>query len=249
MSFSIILPTLNERGHIKDLIFAIEKNFYKKKIKYEIIIIDDNSSDGTIKEVKSIKKKHIKIFVRHNQKKNLADSINLGIKKSIYENVMWMDADFQHPPEFIKQFIKYSKKFDVIIFSRFLEDSQRYFDKKINTKEFNENQSILFNKICNFFFYKDLTDYTSGFIFIKKKKINNMILKGYYGEYFLSLLIQCKLKNLSIKELPFKEKLRKTGSSKTGIKLSFAYIYLCLNYFYCFLINLLKKNLRINTAV
>ena len=81
MSFSIILPTLNERGHIKELILAIEKNFSKKKIKYEIIIIDDNSSDGTIKEVQSIKKKNIKIFVRHNQKKNLADCINLGIKK------------------------------------------------------------------------------------------------------------------------------------------------------------------------
>ena len=77
----------------------------------------------------------------------------------------------------------------------------------------------------------------------------NIKLKGYYGEYFLNLLIQCKLKNFSIKELPFKEKSRKTGSSKTGIKLSFGYIYLCFNYFYCFLINFLKKNLRINSSV
>jgi dolichol-phosphate mannosyltransferase len=246
MSFSIILPTLNEQGHIKELIYNIEKNFLKKKIKYEIIVIDDNSIDQTAKQVKSLKKKNIKIFIRHNQKKNLADSINLGIKKSIYNNIIWMDADFQHPPEYIKKFIKYSEKFDVIIFSRFLKKSQRYFDKDVNTKEFNENQSILFNKICNFFFYKDLTDYTSGFILIKKDKIKDIKLKGYYGEYFLNLLIQCKLKKFSIKELSYKERLRKTGLSKTGIKLSIAYIYLCLNYFNCFLLNLVKKNLKIN---
>ena len=153
---------------------------------------------------------------------------------------------FQHPPEYIKKFVKYSEKFDVIIFSRFLKKSQRYFDKDVNTKEFNEDQSILFNKICNFFFYEDLTDYTSGFILIKKDKIKDIKLKGYYGEYFLNLLIQCKLKKLSIKELPYKERLRKTGLSKTGIKLSIAYIYLCLNYFNCFLLNLVKKNLKIN---
>ena len=245
MSFSIILPTLNEQGHIKELINNIEKNFYKQKIKYEIIVIDDNSADQTVKEVKSINKKNIKVLVRYN-KKNLADSINLGIKKSKFKYIIWMDADFQHPPGFIKKFIKHSKKYDVVVFSRFLKNSIRYFDKNVKIKEFNENQSILFNKICNAFFYRDLTDYTSGFICIKKEKIKNLRLKGYYGEYFLSLLIDCKIKKLSIKELPFNEKSRKTGLSKTGIKLSLPYIYLCLNYFYCFLFNLLKKNLKFN---
>ena len=240
MSFSIILPTLNEQGHIKELINCIKKNFYKKKIKYEIIVIDDNSSDQTVKKVKSIKKKNIKIFVRYN-KRNLAESINLGIKKSKFKYIIWMDADFQHPPSYINKFIKYAKKYDVIIFSRFLKNSKRYFDNNIDIKEFNENQSIIFNKICNKFFYKDLTDYTSGFICIKKDKIKNLRLKGYYGEYFLSLLVDCKIKKLSIKEFPFNEKSRKTGLSKTGIKLSLPYIYICLNYFYCFMSNLLKK--------
>jgi len=244
MSFSVILPTFNEQGHIKDLIHNIKKIFKKKKIKFEIIVIDDNSTDLTVKKVKSINKKNIKVFVRYNNK-NLADSISLGIKKSKFKYIIWMDADFQHPPAFIKKFITYCKKYDVTVFSRFLKNSKRYFDKKPNIKEFNENQSILFNNMCRSFFYKDLTDYTSGFICIKKNKIKNIILKGYYGEYFLSLLVDCKIKKLSIKELPFNEKTRKTGMSKTGVKLSLPYIYLCLNYFYCFLLNLLKKNLNL----
>ena len=42
-----------------------------------------------------------------------------------------MDADFQHPPQYIEKFIEYSKKYDAIIASRFLSKSERYFNKNI----------------------------------------------------------------------------------------------------------------------
>ena len=231
MNYSIILPTLNENGHIIQLIKSIKKNFNNKKNSYEIIVIDDNSEDGTINTIKRYKKKNkkIKLFVRHNKKKNLAESLNLGISKSKYENLIWLDADFQHPPEYIKTIFKYSKNYDVVIFSRFLKKSIRYFDKNIKTKEANEDQSIFYNKLCKFIFYNNITDYTSGYICIKKNKIKNIKLNGYYGEYFLSLLIYCKKNNLSILELPFKEKLRKTGSSKTIGGSKTRYIFVCFN--------------------
>ena len=57
MSFSIILPTLNEKGHIIDLINIIRNIFQKKKISFEIIVIDDNSNDGTGHIVDEYKKK------------------------------------------------------------------------------------------------------------------------------------------------------------------------------------------------
>ena len=112
MSYSIILPTLNENGHIIKLINAIIKNFRNKKIRYEIIVVDDNSIDGTIDTIKKelIKNNKIRLFVRKEKKKNLANSINLGIKKSKYENIIWMDADFQHPPEYIKYVFKHMER-------------------------------------------------------------------------------------------------------------------------------------------
>ena len=57
MNYSIILPTLNENGHIIQLIKSIKKNFNNKKNSYEIIVIDDNSEDGTINTIKRYKKK------------------------------------------------------------------------------------------------------------------------------------------------------------------------------------------------
>ena len=243
MEFSIILPTLNEKGHILDLINSIKKNFKNKKIKFEIIIVDDNSTDGTAQLVKkkTKKDKKIKLFIRKGEKKNLAKSLNLGIKKSKYQNIIWMDADYQHPPKYIRKIFRLIKNYDIIIFSRFLKKSKRYFDKDIRTKEANENQSIYFNKICNFLFYKELTDYTSGYICIKKKELTNYNLRGYYGEYFLNLLIYIKKKKLRIIELPFDEKFRKTGDSKTigGGKLR--YIYVCSNYIFSIFKNIIIK--------
>ena len=72
-SYSVILPTLNEVGHIQKLIIDISKIFNSNNTKYEIIVVDDNSSDGTIDIVKKIQfeNSNIRIFVRTNKKKNL----------------------------------------------------------------------------------------------------------------------------------------------------------------------------------
>ena len=171
MSYSVILPTLNEKGHIIELIKKIRFIFSEIHQKYEIILVDDNSTDGTIDLVKNIEKDYdnVKLFVRRDLKKNLANSINLGIQNSKYENVIWMDADFQHPPEYIKLFHDFQKKYDLIVFSRFLKNSTRYFENDKSKKELNENQSFFYNKLCNFFLYRNFTDYTSGFICVKKK--------------------------------------------------------------------------------
>ena len=90
--------------------------------------------------------------------------------ESKYENIIWMDADFQHPPKYIEKFIELSDTNDAIICSRFLNNSERYFNNPELNKDINENQSYFYNKLCKLFLYKDITDYTSGFVSIKKKR-------------------------------------------------------------------------------
>ena len=233
MSFSVILPTLNEKGHILKLIEQISHIFKTYKKEYEIIVVDDNSNDGTFEIVKNhqIDKSYLKVILRTNKKKNLAESINEGILASKFENIIWLDADFQHPPKYIKNFIEKSKKYDAIISSRFLDKSERYFNNDKFKKQINENQSYLYNKLCRIFLFRDITDYTSGYICVKKKFFENYSLKGYYGDYFVDMIVNLKKKKINLIEIPFKDEIRASGISKTVVKINIKYIYICFRYF------------------
>ena len=243
MGFSVILPTLNENGHIEDLINNISNIFENKQIDYEIIVVDDNSLDGTIETIKNMLKKklNLKLIVRENKNKNLADSLNDGIKKSLFDNLIWMDADFQHPPKYIIKFIEGADINDAIICSRFLNNSERYFNNPELNKDINENQSYFYNKLCKLFLYKDITDYTSGFISIKKKVFENYKLKGFYGNYFVDLIIYLKKNNYKVIEIPFKDETRASGYSKTVVNFNLKYIYTCIRYSLTLFISFFKK--------
>ena len=238
MSFSVILPTLNESGHIIDLINKISVIFQKRKIDFEIIVVDDSSIDNTSLIVAEYmtQNKYLKLISRKGKKKNLASSINDGVSLAGFKYIIWMDADFQHPPKYIENFIDISDKYDAIIASRFLKDSDRYFNDKQFKKKVNENQSYVFNKMCKFLFFDDFTDYTSGFICVKKKCLN-FNLSGFYGDYFLDLIINLKKNNFKIVEIPYKDAERASGKSKTLVKINLSYLYTCFRY----MITLLKS--------
>tara|TARA_B100000963_G_scaffold361176_1_gene395279 strand:+ start:1673 stop:2422 length:750 start_codon:yes stop_codon:yes gene_type:complete len=248
MSFSVILPTLNENGHITKLISEIADIFTNARFEFEIIVVDDNSDDGTYETVKKFqdKKPFLKVLLRKKGKKNLANSINDGIKISKFDNIIWLDADFQHPPKYIKDFIQKSENYDVIVSSRFLSSSERYFENKNFEKEINENQSYFYNKLCRFLLYKDITDYTSGFICVKKKFFKNYKLKGYYGDYFVDMIVNFKKQKLKIIEIPFRDDLRASGKSKTLVNINLKYIYTCIRYLLTLIISFLKSKIISN---
>jgi dolichol-phosphate mannosyltransferase len=230
-SYSVILPTLNEVGHINSLIIDISNIFNKFNIEYEIIIVDDNSQDGTVEEILKIKNSHINIYSRKGKKKNLVDSLNEGIMISNKKNIIWMDADYSHPPDYIEKFIEInSKDIDLIVCSRFLKKSTRYYEALNKKKTGIDFLSNFLNKVCKIFLFTEFTDYTSGFICIKKEIIKNFKLKGYYGDYFINLITNCIISGCNILEIPFEEKERATGNSKTTAgKLNF--LIKCYFYF------------------
>ena len=246
MSFSVILPTLNENDHILKLISEIANIFKSKEIDFQIIVVDDNSDDGTYETVKNFQKNHsyLNVLLRKNSKRNLANSINDGIKISKFSNIIWLDADFQHPPKYINEFIKKSENNDVIISSRFLEKSERYFKNKRFEKNINENQSYFYNKLCRRLLYDDITDYTSGFICVKKKSFENYSLKGYYGDYFVDMIVNFKKQKLKIIEIPFNDELRASGQSKTLVTVNLKYIYTCFRYFLTLIISFSKSKIN-----
>ena len=83
---SIIVPTLNEKKNIK----ILSRKLCKIHIISEIIFVDDNSIDGTYEEIKKIKNKKVRGYLRNSKNKDLSKSVLMGIKKTKNQNILVM---------------------------------------------------------------------------------------------------------------------------------------------------------------
>ena len=116
---SVVIPILNEEKNILPLTLSLLNNL--KNFDYEIIFVDDHSSDNSIKVLKILKKKY-KFFnpLIRKKSRDLSQSCFDGIKKAKFSNVLIMDGDLQHDPKYInKMYHEYKKeKCDIVIGAR-----------------------------------------------------------------------------------------------------------------------------------
>lgn len=120
-NISIVIPVLNEERNIINLITEIKKNL-EKKIKYEIIIVDDGSSDNTHNVLLKYLKKNKKVLV-YKHKKNYGQSVSLrtGIMQTSSNYIVTLDGDGQNDPRDILKLLKNfetDKEFMMVIGNR-----------------------------------------------------------------------------------------------------------------------------------
>lgn len=120
----IIIPTYNECDNIEDLIFSIFKKL--KQISAHVLVIDDNSPDGTGEVVKKLIKIQYRdnLFLMQREKKlGLGTAYIKGFKWGLqrgYDLFIEMDADFSHKPSYLTEMIKLSGTYDFVIGSRYV---------------------------------------------------------------------------------------------------------------------------------
>ncbi len=100
---SIIIPTYNEAENIRELITRITKAFDGTDTAYEILFIDDHSTDATRSTIKKTKINHsVQLFVKEG-KRGKGYSILEGVKRAQYSHIAMLDGDLQYPPEILPQ--------------------------------------------------------------------------------------------------------------------------------------------------
>jgi dolichol-phosphate mannosyltransferase len=213
---SIILPTYNEKDNIIALIKKINRQVNDPK---EIIVVDDNSPDGTSKIVSEYQKsiKHL-ILITRTKDKGLTGSIKEGIKRASGDIVVWMDCDFSHPPEIIQSLISEVRNgCDAVIASRYVPGGK---PKKMSVKAKDNPMSIylslVLNQVIKLILYQPFNDWTSGFIAIRSRVLNNIDFSGDYGEYFIDLIYKMYINKYKVSEIPYISQNRLHGESKTG---------------------------------
>lgn len=231
---SIILPVYNEHDNLEFLIPELVRLCIKTIDHFEILVIDDDSTDMTDKLIESFQKKYINLrYIKRIINRSLPMSILEGIKSSKFNNVLWLDADgsmdINSVESLLNRFLKDDTKY--YIGSRFVNGGgyKGQTSKKKNIfqifKSINNSEdsflaiylSVFFNKFLELLLNSGVKDLTSGFVIGNKTYINeDVFIESNYGEYFVYLVSDLVISRRQIIEVGYICKPRVYGSSKTS---------------------------------
>lgn len=227
MKAVIVLPTYNEKGNIVRLINEITKELdsieQSSDFRMSLLVVDDNSPDGTGEIVKAIAQENKRVHLLTGQKKGLGRAYMRGFRYAIdylqANAVMEMDADFSHDPKDIKRLIfPLTQDFDFVIGSRYVKGGsipeEWSFIRKMNSRYGN----IFARYVAGI---SSVHDCTAGFRAIKvslleKTAFDQLNTAGYCFQ--MNLLYSAIKQGANILEVPVHFIDRKYGKSKIRLK-------------------------------
>ena len=202
---SIILSTYNEAPVIENtlkLIFETLKDV-------EVIVVDDNSTDGTLKIINKFKNYNLKVYSR--KERGLASAFLLGLINSDGDNFGWLDSNMGHLINKFPLMIENLKDNDIVILSRYVKEGK---DQRSKMRIIS---SRIVNIFCQIYLSNKIKDYTSSIFIMKRSSLTNVVPIAYgHGEFFIEFLFRALNSGLKIKEIPYTQSPDVEGLSKTA---------------------------------
>lgn len=215
---SLVIPTYNERGNIERLIAELNAAFDRENIAAEIIVVDDDSPDGTGTLLDELCGRYPNLQVIHRSGKlGLATAVTDGFATAHGELLAVMDADFSHPPNTIPA-----------LANALMKDGA---DIAIGTRDVQLNTSSARNLSSSvaIWFARPLTpvrDPTTGLFALRRSVIEGVSLSPVGFKILLEILVKGRYRN--VHEMPFTFGERWQGKSKYSFKEIVGYLRHCL---------------------
>ena len=219
-SVSIVVPTYHECENIPYLVERIVKSMTPLSCPFEIIIVDDNSGDGTSEKVKELADagNPVRLVTRHNER-GLSSAVIRGFNEAEAEILVCMDADLSHPPEVIPHFLKVLSdgKNEFVIGSRYVLGG--------STDEtwgmFRRLNSLIATLLARPF--TSVKDSMSGFFALPRKVFKKAVSLSPIGyKIGLELIVKCQCQR--IYEVPIHFANRTHGKSKLCFREQLRYL-------------------------
>jgi glycosyltransferase involved in cell wall biosynthesis len=198
---SIVIPAHNEEKNLPILLEKLKK-LYKKK--YEILIVNDGSTDKTAEVAKKFNVK----LINNEKRGGKGAALRKGFAATKNNIIVMMDADLSHKPEDIKYLIEplKNKNVGLVIASRSLGGSEEYgFIRAIG--------NIVLTNFCNFMLGTKIFDALNGYKAFRKQIANGLKCNGF--EIEIELLANCIKNGYEIKEVASQERARFRGEKKS----------------------------------
>lgn len=216
----IVIPTYNERENIPVLIPKIFEVCRRSGIKADVLIVDDNSPDGTAEAAEKLGRKFdVRVLVRK-RKLGIGSAYKEGFKNFMGSKVgilVQMDADLSHDPKYIPVMVKkINRGCDVVIGSRYV-DGGKVKDWGILRKLISSTQNFLVRRFVKI----PVSDMTGGYRAYRAdviRSINMRNIKSAGFSFQVELLYNIGSENFRICEIPIEFSDRRFGKSKLSIK-------------------------------
>ena len=221
MKVVVILPTYNEKDNILRMIQALQEQFARIPHSMNILVVDDNSPDGTAGLVRAECLKTPNVFLITGQKQGLGAAyvrgMNHAIKELHADIVMEMDSDFSHKPEDVPRLIAaIDQGADFVIGSRYVPGGKIPEDWTLLRRMISKWGNIFARYIAGMCHVKDCT---AGFrairsSLIKQIDLDSLMVQGY--AFQIALLHQATVGGARIQEVPVEFVDRERGQTKLG---------------------------------
>ena len=210
LSLTVILPTYNERENVPILIEGILRHV---QTPVTVLVVDDNSPDGTWQVVAAISAREPRVhLLRRTTERGLTSALWAGIRAADTDAVSWMDCDLAMPPEVIPHLLaRLAGGADIAIGSRYVRGGSDP-GHSLMARAF----SVTINLFASLLLGWRVRDYTSGFVAARRPIFDKITLRGDYGEYCIDLLARAQRLGLRVDEVPYACGARFSGESKTG---------------------------------
>ncbi|KAI9004418.1 nucleotide-diphospho-sugar transferase [Hyaloraphidium curvatum] len=216
--FTVILPTYNEAQNLPVLVWLLDKALTESNLSYEVIIVDDNSPDGTLDVAKKLQDIYgsDKIVLKpRSGKLGLGTAYVHGLQFARGQFVVIMDSDFSHHPKFIPEFVALQKahNLDIVTGTRYAGDGGVHgwsFYRKLTSRVANYIADVLVSP--------GVTDLTGSFRLYRKDVLSHLIgevkSKGYFFQP--EMIIRARTLGYKVGEVPITFVDRVFGASKYG---------------------------------
>jgi dolichol-phosphate mannosyltransferase len=192
---------------------------------FDLLIIDDNSPDGTGTIIKSLRNEfndRLNLIERPG-KLGLGTAYITGFAWALerkYDFIFEMDADFSHPPESVISLIKAAGDSDVVVGSRYMDGGE------MNGPLVRRVLSRILNRILNLILGLKVHDCTGGFIALRREVLGSIgEIKAKSGDFSFEIIYKAKKAGYKITEIPFVYQWRIKGKTKTNVvKFGFNYL-------------------------
>ena len=210
MQLAVVLPTFNERDNVLRMLERIERSL--AGMQYEVMVVDDDSPDGTAALVREYGSSHANVrVIQRTAVRGLRTAIQEGIDRTASEAVVWMDCDLSVPPEALPRLHAALRDADVAVGSRYVPGGA---DARGNVP-LHRLFSWVLNGYLRTLLGGAVTDYTSGFVCARRAVVDAIRLTGDYGEYCIDFLHRARKRGFRVVELPYHNAPRTQGESKT----------------------------------